>query len=311
MRRLHSMAIGVSAAFALVLVQMSREVHADFLYADFSSTAGLNLVGNAAQAGNKLRITPATGSQVGGAWYTTKQPIEGGFQTTFSFQISDPGGDGGGADGFAFVLQNDSLSALGPDGTPGYGSKPTENTGILNSLAIEFDTFTNTDLGDPNGNHVSVQTRGTARNDINHAYSLGCATPGFALKDGGIHTATIRYVPNSMAVYLDDLQTALLTVNVDLASTLNLDQGRAWVGFTAGTKAGWENHDIHNWSFTQAPEPSALVLLGAGAAGLVGCGLRRCSRGLGRKGTGTFFGLGARARRDNQTGRKMSQSPAA
>jgi len=32
---------------------------------------------------------------------------------------------------------------------------------------------------------------------------------------------------------------------------------------------------------------------------------------LDRKGTGTFFGLGVSTERDDQTGRKMSQSPAA
>ena len=50
----------------------------------------------------------------------------------------------------------------------------------------------------------------------------------------------------SKTILLDDLGP-VLTVSVDLAQTLDLDQGRAWVGFTAATGGGWQNHDIQNW----------------------------------------------------------------
>jgi hypothetical protein len=41
------------------------------LYTDFSSVAGLQLNGNAAQAGNVLRVTPATYGQSGSAFSTS------------------------------------------------------------------------------------------------------------------------------------------------------------------------------------------------------------------------------------------------
>lgn len=56
-------------------------------------------------------MTPAAGSQIGAVWHTVKQPISDGFLVSFSFQITSPG-----ADGFAFVIQNESENAIGQDG---------------------------------------------------------------------------------------------------------------------------------------------------------------------------------------------------
>src|SRR5262249_28172873 len=79
-------------------------------YPNFSSPAGLSLVGNAVQVGNQLRLPANTNSQRGAAWFTTPQAVQGGFDTTFQFQITNAA-----ADGFAFVVQNSSATALGLD----------------------------------------------------------------------------------------------------------------------------------------------------------------------------------------------------
>ncbi len=60
-------------------------------YPNFSSTAGLNLVGGAAQVGSVLRLTPAAEGQMGNAWAQDKQPCAAGFDTRFQFRISDLG----------------------------------------------------------------------------------------------------------------------------------------------------------------------------------------------------------------------------
>lgn len=57
-------------------------------FPNFSSTTGLNLVGNAAQSGNRLRLTPSSNFQGGAAWFNTKQLVEDGFETTFQFGIT-------------------------------------------------------------------------------------------------------------------------------------------------------------------------------------------------------------------------------
>jgi hypothetical protein len=180
-----------------------------------------------------------------------KQPIAGGFESTFQFQISgiggitesSPFGLQQGGDGFAFVIQNYAIPVVGPPaGFLGYD-------GIPNSLAVQFDTWWNGEPGflEPNGNYISVHTRGTAPNSVSEAYSLGQATAIPFMKDGAVHVARIDYIPGTMRVFLDDLTNPALTISVDLSSLLSLDNGSAWLGFTAGTGAAWESHDILSW----------------------------------------------------------------
>jgi hypothetical protein len=64
------------------------------------------------------------------------------------------------------------------------------------------------------------------------------------LRDGKEHQVAVIYQPDSLQVRVDDLTTPLLTVAVDLSSLLDLDSGKAWVGFTAATGGAFENHDI-------------------------------------------------------------------
>jgi hypothetical protein len=240
----------------VLIAVLTVAVHADLNYSDFSSTAGLNLVGNAGQAATALRLTPAAAVQAGAAWFNTKQFVQGGFQTVFQFQITDPAGitdelGETGADGFAFVIQNDNALALGASGGfIGY-SEGFDNPGITNSVAVEFDTFYNPAFGDPDSNHISVHTRGANPNSAFHTFSLGSTSAIPDLTDGQVHTVKIEYVPGTMRVFIDNLVAPALTVSLNLASTLCLDQGRAWVGFTAATFSGWENHDILSWSFTE------------------------------------------------------------
>src|SRR3989442_15603376 len=76
-------------------------------FSDFSSAANLTLNGNAAApvnngTANVLRLTPATMSQAGSAWFNIQQPVAGGFTTKFQFQFTDPSVPP--ADGIAFVI---------------------------------------------------------------------------------------------------------------------------------------------------------------------------------------------------------------
>jgi hypothetical protein len=70
-------------------------VPAPVSYTNFSSVAGLNLTGTAAQNGNVLRLTPAAPQQIGDAWVPTKQHCAAGFATSFQCRWSNLGGMGG------------------------------------------------------------------------------------------------------------------------------------------------------------------------------------------------------------------------
>jgi hypothetical protein len=208
----------------------------------------LNLFGDAVQLEDRLRLTADQEGQAGAAWLPAKQFIQGGLAATFQWQISRNGQEEGG-DGFAFVVQNASGLALG-DGGGGIGYN-----GIPNSLAVEFDTLQNPpgefegELGDPNDNHISVQTRGTLPNSAGPTFSLGTTTTLPLLTDGSVHNAKVAYVPGTLTVFMDDPAKPVLTVPVDLGTILRLGNGQAWVGFTAATGGRSQAHDILSFSF--------------------------------------------------------------
>lgn len=248
--------VGQWTIFVLLVSLLSASAHAQgFSYADFTSTAGLNLVRNAARAGNLLRLTPAAFVQGGAAWYAAKQPVANGFETTFQFRFTNPGWiwsnlpNPVGADGIAFVIQNSSTTELGQLGDGlGYHN-------IANSLAVELDCWRNDYYGDPNdggsaatyGNHISVHTRGALPNSADEQYSVGRTSSIPNMHDGAVHSVTISYVPGTMTIQMDGRQ--VLTVSIDLSTKLSLDGGKAWVGFTAATGNAWQNQDILNWAY--------------------------------------------------------------
>ncbi len=151
------------------------------------------------------------------------------------------------------MIQNFSIPVVGPPaGFLGYH-------GLPNSLAVEFDTWMNQEPGflDPNGNHISVHSRGTAPNSVSEAASLGQATNIPFMKDGALHTVSINYTPGTLQVFMDNLTNPVLTIpNLNLANLLSLDNGSAWLGFTSGTGAAVENHDIYNWQLGPAGVPT-------------------------------------------------------
>jgi len=242
--------IAMLSLMGTLLVSPSPSLEASSNLTELSSE-NLALVGDAELLNSGLRLNSTEANLYGAAWTTVKPSVADGFETTFDFRISKPGGANhpetfnDGADGLAFVIQNSEAAAIGGNqGGIGY-------SGIPNSLAIEIDTWWNVlHHGDPNGNHISVQTQGTEPNSVHHRYSLRTFTFIPKLTDFQVHTLKIVYSPGRMSVFLDDFDEKLFSVRVNLNELLNLDQGAAWIGFTASTGAAWENHDIVSWSFS-------------------------------------------------------------
>jgi len=239
--------------------------------------------------GGVLRVTSANQNQHGSAWFKLQQPLSTGFTTAFQFQISKtnlreecafP------ADGLALVIQNDpaGTGAIGYTGNGqnmAYGNNDVSaasgpGAAIRNSLAIELDTYQNTDYSDPDGNHIAVQSCGPnnastlSPNSADHNYecpdgnlaklALQSLPAGMSLTDGLTHTITVNYLPpgtctsgcNNLSVYFDS--TLVLQTTVDITKQLNLTGGStAYLGFTAATGALVENNDIVSWSFSQWP----------------------------------------------------------
>jgi len=169
----------------------------------------------------RVRLNPSRPSRAGSMWYHTPIPINKGFQTLFTFQVSDHSKECSkhkdptfslhmyescavhGGDGFAFVIQRDNneTAAIGAAGRElGYG-------GIENSIAVEFDTWYNPDTNttttgvDMMVDHVAIHSRSTDKNSGAESASLGQQRP-HAIGDGQVHLVKVVYLPYVATEYL-------------------------------------------------------------------------------------------------------------
>lgn len=166
----------------------------------------------------RVRLTPSGPSKIGSVWFTDPAPVNNGFDTYFTFQISDHSKQCTlnkdqyftmvhhrtcsvhGADGFAFVVQDsaEGLGAIGGVGAQmGFG-------GIANSLAIAFDTWQNQGQDMIGVDHVKIQSLGQAANDALAEGLLGVPKAA-KLADGVIHRARITYFGSLQSKYFSKL----------------------------------------------------------------------------------------------------------
>lgn len=243
---------GSIAASALLLAPLAA---ADFNYTSFTGATGLNFVGNAALSGQLLILTQANGFESGAAWHQTKQRVDKGFETTFQFRMVS-----GGADGMAFVIQNDSDQVLGLcGGSQGYSRGNSAcgqgaNVDIQNSLVVELDVWNNGEYTDPDNNHVSVHTMLDPSEELaDHLNSIGTSSAVPVLNSGATHTVKVTYDGTTLEVFVNDLANALISTPFDMG-TLNLDDGKAWVGFTGATGGAVEVHAVRSWEFKETAD---------------------------------------------------------
>jgi Bacterial lectin/YDG domain/MBG domain (YGX type) len=222
---------------------------------------GMNTPALPIWTGTALQLTNNT-NETASAWLSTAIPVASGFSMSFQFQITAitvPE-----ADGFAFVIQsapspvagspwtgsgNTTLGTTGMGGYIGY-------TGIPNSIAVEFDTYYNSNFDDPTCTttcaHVGIQSLGTMPNSPDHGSSANLAGPvllNFA--DGNPHTATITYDGTNLNVSVDGATIATAAVNLN--TFLGLNGSPAYVGFTAATGTGSQYSGIVSWSYSPMP----------------------------------------------------------
>jgi hypothetical protein len=230
----------------------------------FENVQGLHLLKAASRADGVLRLTPAQPNRSGAAWFGEKQTVVNGFETEFRFQLTGQGGLGKGADGFAFVLQNSGPAAIAGTGSSGgwalgNGIGDRAAQGIPLSIAIFFDTYRNEVEGDPSNNYLAICTNGKIGEMAWPPSRLAKVRKlRVNLKDRKAHLVRIVYRPPVLSVYLDGAPALASTVDVSFVADR---EGASYVGFTASTGAGYENHDILSWKFGGTEVSSSMAVV--------------------------------------------------
>jgi len=185
-------------------------------------------------------------------WYKQKVRVNS-FTTTFTMRISNNSAEAlGNKDGLAFVIQTQRGTVVGPgEGGIGYGDTNDLFGGIRKSIAIEFDTYLNADLGDMTSNHVSFHTLGATENSAaaNARLPPGDVSdvPAFA---GAENTVTIVYANNTFTVTFQGFGGPSVVIpNINLTSLIDFGTDGAWIGFTAACQGVGERHEILSWNF--------------------------------------------------------------
>jgi len=222
-------------------------------YDGFADIANLQLNGGAIQYRSALRLTSALQYfQTGSAFHKTPLTISK-FSTFFKFRITQKGGyipeTKIGGDGFVFVIQPTATTVIGDSGGHmGYGKIAGA------SVAVEFDTYQNTNSNDPKLPHLAIDVNGGTIHDG----SLPVATEFPRFNNGRLWHAWIDYDGTTIAVRVSPSavrpETALLKAKLDIPALLG-NADHAYAGFTAATGGFWENHDILYWDYRENYQP--------------------------------------------------------
>jgi hypothetical protein len=250
--------LGATPAFAQTLIN------------GFGNGAGFTLNSNGALptiSGGALTITTNSGDEARSVFYDT--PVAAApFTAQFIYQASGSKD----ADGITFVIENDprGVNAIGGLGSGlGYGNSDGDNSGawIHSSVAVEMNLFNGHTRG------TNVQTGGTVTDPYTGNYNL---TGSVLFNSGDQIQVNVGYNGTLLTTTFLDLSTSQsyqASYSVNLASVLGGSTG--YVGFTGGTGSQVSIQTISNFTFASIPEPSSVVLLGLGIAGIAVGGRRR------------------------------------
>lgn len=181
-----------------------------------------------------VQLTANTGYQAGWAYYNTKFDLSRKDSLCYKVYL---GNTDGGGDGMTFIMHNDprGFSARGCSGEAlGYGSHPNgigsecgfgTRSAILRSIAIEFDTYQNTNQGDPADDHLAYLENGNMYHQSSYATTN--------LENGVEREFKIVWTPTTKTIdiFLDGIKVISRVRNLDslMGST------EVYWGFSAST----------------------------------------------------------------------------
>jgi hypothetical protein len=248
-RRARQLAWGLEALELRRLLAFNPITYGSFLAGD----SRLDLNGNAAVVNNALQLTDGGTSEASSAFYGVRLNAAN-FTTDFQFQLTNAV-----ADGFAFVIQGNSATALGlGGGNLGY-------TGINHSVAVKFDLYNDAGEGDDStGLYTNGATPTVPATDL--------SSLGINLHSGDVMAVHMTYDGQTLTVQLTDTQAQASATqtynNLNIPSLLGAATG--YFGFTGASGSFGAVQDILSWSVSTNVLPSPWVDTDIGAPGVAG-----------------------------------------
>lgn len=209
----------------------------------FAGENSLTLNAGAVIAGSRLRLTDGGANEARSAFFTTPVNVAQ-FTSDFSFQLTNPSGDG-----FTFTIQGVGATAVGPSGGGlGYGpdnvtNPPTSpNAPIGKSVAVKFDLLSNAGEGpDSTGSYTNGASPTTPAMDMTGS--------GVNLDSGDVFKVHITYNGATLTWTITDATTAkTFTASAAVNIPSMIGGNTAFVGFTAGTGGSTATQEIITWT---------------------------------------------------------------
>jgi hypothetical protein len=198
----------------------------------FTAASHMIYNGSAQLNGSSVDLTNGGLDQAGSAWYATPVNIQS-FNTTFTFQLTDPS-----ADGFTFTIQDQGPGALGGIGE-GLGFSY-----IQKSVGIKYDMYSNAGEGP----------------DSTGVYFNGAVPtmPAANLSDTPINlhsgdTMTVQFVYNGTDLTMtitDTVTKGTYTASYPINIPAIVGAKTAYVGFTGGTGGLSSTQAIKGWTLS-------------------------------------------------------------
>ena len=198
-----------------------------------------NFVGDSSSLGGDCYlITPELNSQAGAVWYNNPIDMNQDFEIVFDANFG--ANDGNGADGMAFVLKTDANPIIGNPGE-GIGYE-----GIVNSMAVEFDTFDNGFNNDGSSDHVAILSNGETNHTLasNLAGPVDASATGTNIEDDTFHEVKINWT--AAAQTLDVFFDCSLRVSYtgDVVTNFFNNNATVFFGFTGSTGGFTNRHEL-------------------------------------------------------------------
>ncbi|MFN3404514.1 MAG: lectin-like domain-containing protein [Cytophagaceae bacterium] len=186
------------------------------------------------------RLTPAQNSKFGSIWHRKMSDLSKDFEIKAWMYF---GTNTGGADGITFSFQNQCTSVGSIGGSIGMG-------GVNPSLIVEFDTYRNSDFGDPVADHIGILKNGNASHNTHGlAGPVSMQANNNHVKTGWEWEVTIKWTASTKKLTVFFAGVERLTYTGDIVNEIFGGNPYVYWGFTASTGGLNNDHRVRIENF--------------------------------------------------------------